>query len=119
MAPAPFAAHNGPLYSGSMEDTHRTFWRGSKICCQHCPKTWSSDQEYRTDDEPCAHEERVTQPELAKMLGIKQATLRGYVAREQITEPGGFLRPDRTSPWWYASVAVEIVKARRARRETL
>jgi len=109
-----------------MDESHRTFWRGSTIRCDYCPKTWNSDQEYRADDEPCAHEERVYQPALAKMLGIKAATLRAYRTprkgkseqdpeRKKFPDPSGY--DQLGHPWWYASVAVAIIEARRSKED--
>jgi hypothetical protein len=107
----PAVAHyNAALYHDGMDTNHRTHWRGTKIHCDNCPKTWASDHEYRANDEPCEYEDRISQPELAQMLGITQGTLRAYVSRGQIQPPNGHTLG---RPWWWDSVATAITESRK------
>lgn len=65
-------------------------------------------------DSPSGSEDRVYQPDLARRMGIKQGTLRGYVARREIPPPTG--KDGMGHPYWSATAAANIVAARARKR---
>lgn len=50
----------------------------------------------------------VTTPQITSILGLSQATLRGWISRKQFPQPDGHV--NGKAPFWYVSTVLEYVK---------